>query len=323
MALIVICGLLIYNVAGSSYYDLLKQPNASVTAPPVILENGSTGDNTIYANSTSAKVSVQENHTLELWVDSFDNSSVVWTEIGTSPYLSSVNYPTDYITTSVSAIEDRFNFTDTSESGTINDVEICVYTQQDAGDDGELQIWLHNSTSTVQIASFVTASSWTWYNYSCLSTLSTWTEINDSGLRLEAVKIGGVDVQYVDAALLFVNYTRDNFDSVLEVNNTVAGSWQIRLKKYADSNINRLENCTVYFHNSTDGTSAQIEIENGDYKLGGDVGSWYNLDPLETIYVAMTIDTSSTGTSYVNTYLEILTPGTSTYVQYVITFEIT
>ena len=115
--------------------------------------------------------------------------------------------------------------------------------------------------------------------------------------------------------------SEDTYDYVLRVNNTGTDSWQIRLKKYADSNISRLQNCTIYFHNSTDGTSNQIIIENGSYI--NQTGLWYDLGDSETIYIAMTVNANSAATSYVYTYLEIRTPNTTTYAQYVITFEIT
>ncbi|MCW4001640.1 MAG: hypothetical protein NWE97_00410 [Candidatus Bathyarchaeota archaeon] len=111
------------------------------------------------------------------------------------------------------------------------------------------------------------------------------------------------------------------YDYVLRVNNTVTDSWQIRLKKYSDSNINRLQNCTIYFHNSTDGTSSQIDIQDGSYT--NQTGPWYDLGDSETIYIALTVQANSTATSYICTYLEIRTPNTTTYAQYVITFEIT
>ncbi|MCK4633788.1 hypothetical protein KAT42_03065, partial [Candidatus Bathyarchaeota archaeon] len=126
----------------------------------------------------------------------------------------------------------------------------------------------------------------------------------------------------IDVTLLHI-WTVDtyDYDHVLKINNTVTVPWQIRLKKYADSNINRLENCTIYFHNSTDGASNQIYIQNGVYI--NQTGPWYDLGGSETIYIAMTAQANSTGTSYVHVYLEILTSGTTTYAQYVIAFEIT
>ena len=111
------------------------------------------------------------------------------------------------------------------------------------------------------------------------------------------------------------------YDYVLRVNNTVTDSWQIRLKRYDDSNINRLQNCTIYFHNSTDGASSQIIIENGLFT--SQIGQWYDLGNSETIYIAMTVQVNSTGTSYIYTYLEVRTPNTTTYAQHTITLEIT
>ena len=126
----------------------------------------------------------------------------------------------------------------------------------------------------------------------------------------------------IDATLLHVwTANATTYDYVLRANNTVTDSWQIRLKKYADSNINRLQNCTIYFHNSTDGTSNQIIIENGSYI--NQTGPWYDLGSSRTIYIAMTVQANSAATSYVYAYLEIRTPNTTTYAQYVIIFETT
>ena len=111
------------------------------------------------------------------------------------------------------------------------------------------------------------------------------------------------------------------YDYVLRVNNTEADSWQIRLKKYADSNIDRLQNCTIYFYNSTDGNSNQIEIQNGVYI--NETGPWYDLGDSETIYIALTVQANSIGTSSIFTYLEVRKPSTTIYAQYIITFEIT
>ena len=126
----------------------------------------------------------------------------------------------------------------------------------------------------------------------------------------------------VDATLLHI-WTTDTMthDHVLRINNTVTDSWQIRMKHYSDSNINRLENCTIFFHNSSNGASNQIVIEDGSFV--NETGPWYDLDNSETIYVAMTVQTNSTGTSYAYVYLEVLVTDTTTYAQYIITFKIT
>ncbi len=323
LTVFVLLGYSLQSVAGSAYYSMLMQNYATVSSPPVELQEGTAGNSTIYTNNTSAKVSVEENNTLELWVDGFDNSSVEWDEIGSTPYLSSINYPTDYITTDIDAKEEKFDFANTSATGTINDVKICVYARQNATHNGQMEIHIYNSTGPQRITTITpNNSAWTWNNFSCLTALSTWAEVNNAKLRLTADRIGGADIQYVDAALLSVNYTSYSFDYVLRVNNTATtDSWEIRLKKYSNSSIGRLQNCTIYFRNATNANSTQIVIENGSFNQTE--GPWYNLDNSETIYIAMTVEANSTGTSYVYTYLEIRTPNTTTYAQYVITFKIT
>jgi len=123
------------------------------------------------------------------------------------------------------------------------------------------------------------------------------------------------------SALISVENSSTTYDYVLRVNNTTTDSWQIRLEKYSDSNISRLQNCTIYFHNSTNGISNQIYIENGSYTQ--DLGPWYDLTSLATTYIAITVDANDTGTSYVYIYLEILVPNTTTHNLFIIVFEIT
>jgi hypothetical protein len=108
------------------------------------------------------------------------------------------------------------------------------------------------------------------------------------------------------------------FDYVLRVVNQVSYSWNIRLKAYDQTNIGRLSNCTIYFRNST-GVSRQIYVYSGSYSQ--QVGSWYNLTSLSTIYIAMSVTTNSTGTSSISAYLEVLIPNTSTSNLMVVTFE--
>lgn len=359
---------------------------------------------------------------LELWVDNYDGTKHDWTTVGTTPYLSSINYPTDYIYTSITGgTEEKFDFANASATGAINDVKICVYTRTDG--DEQLEISIHNSTDRYIVAQPTLSTSWTWYNYSCLPILPTWTQVNYAKLRLQMIKVGGSADVYVDAALVSVNYTSLNYeldlevqwtnvdydenseylcvyrgsmgsenitidawngsawknvfadlsigwnnksvssyltssdfairfkganetddvsqdswnidatllhvwtyvektyDYVLRVNNTLTDPWEIRLKKYSNSSINRLENFTISFCNSTNHNSTQIVIENGSFNQTE--GPWYDLGSLETIYIAMTVETNSTEKSIVRTYLEIRILGTTTYLQYMIAFEIT
>ncbi len=113
----------------------------------------------------------------------------------------------------------------------------------------------------------------------------------------------------------------DAYDYVLRASNTGTSSWQIRLNRYSDSGIGRLKNCTIYFRRSSGETSSQIVISNGSLTV--QTGPWLSVTNSETIYIAMTVQGNSTGTSNVYTYLEVLTPGTTTFAQYVVAFGIT
>ena len=54
----VLLGYSLQSVAGTAYYSNEMQTYTTVSSPPVILQNGTAGTSTIYANGTSAKVSV-------------------------------------------------------------------------------------------------------------------------------------------------------------------------------------------------------------------------------------------------------------------------
>lgn len=112
------------------------------------------------------------------------------------------------------------------------------------------------------------------------------------------------------------------YDYVLKIVNNGSDVWKIRLKAYSQSNVGRLTNCTIYFRNSSDGTSRQVYIEDGVYV--NQTGPWYDLpaSPAER-YIVVALQATNSEVSYVYVYLEILVPDKSTYAQYVITFEIT
>jgi hypothetical protein len=111
------------------------------------------------------------------------------------------------------------------------------------------------------------------------------------------------------------------YDYVLRASNTVTNSWQIRLSRYSDSGIGRLQNCTIYFRRSSGEASSQIAISDGLVTI--QTGPWFSMSNVETIYIAMTVQEKSTGTSAIYAYLEVLTPGSTTSVQYALAFRIT
>jgi|GEM_PF-1928994 len=196
--------------------------------------------------------------------------------------------------------------------------ELCIKTGTFTGSENiQVRVWNSTGSSWDWIMN-LTANQWNNVSITSYLTSSTFTVQFLGGTETDDTS---QDSWNIDATLLHVWTSGESFDYVLKVNNTVTDSWQIRLKKYDDSNIDRLQNFTIYFYNSTDGTSSQISIQDGSYI--NQTGPWYDLGGSETIYIAMTVQANSTGTSYISTYLEVRKPGTTIYAQYVITFEIT
>ena len=194
--------------------------------------------------------------------------------------------------------------------------ELCIYSGTTGVESIRVDIW--NTTTSAWDNVFSDLNTNSWNNAS----VTKWLTGSNFTMRFKGGnEIGDVTQSSwnIDAAFLHV-WTPGTCDYVLRVNNTVTDSWQIRLKKYSDSNINRLQNCTIYFHNSSDGNSREIYIEDGSYT--NQTGPWYDLGDSETIYITMTVEAKAIGTSYVYTYLEIRVAGTTTYLQYIIEFEI-
>jgi hypothetical protein len=207
------------------------------------------------------------------------------------------------------------NYTRTNE-------ELCIRTGTTDTEDIEVYVWNATGSSWHKVFDDLVANAWNNVSVSTYLTDSNFT------VRFTGTNKTGDATQSsweIDASLLHMwNDLEDyvyHYDYILRVNNTVTDSWQIRLKEYSDSSIGRLQNCTIYFRNSTNDNSTQIVIENGSFNQTE--GPWYNLTSLETIYITMTVEATIIGTSLVYTYLETRKPGTTTYLQYTIAFEIT
>jgi hypothetical protein len=115
------------------------------------------------------------------------------------------------------------------------------------------------------------------------------------------------------------NYS-STYDYVLEVVNQVSDSFQISLQAYQSSNIVRVSNMTVTFHDGT--ASDQVIISNGS--ITQSEGTPYNLVGSATTYISISnLQADTAGISTLNVYLKSRVPNTTTYSSFVITFEIT
>ena len=191
-----------------------------------------------------------------------------------------------------------------------------------------IQVWNYSSSAYVTSGEgYLTyASSGTNETKFRLITTNPQFYTSNGNAKIKMTGVKATTTQYQQKAnqvKLVYNYSSSsNYNYVLKIVNQVSDTWKIRLKAYSQSNIGRLNNCTIYFRNSSDGTSRQIYIQSGAYV--DPTGSWYDLpaSPAE-IYIAVTLDTSNSEVSYVYVYLEILVPNKTTFAQYVLTFEIT
>jgi hypothetical protein len=110
------------------------------------------------------------------------------------------------------------------------------------------------------------------------------------------------------------------YDYVLEVVNQVGSNWTVYLSVYDSSNIGRLSNCTVSFHDGS--PSNQIQISGG--AITQSTGPQYALPGSSTIYISINnLQATSTGTSYLYVYLIILPSNMSPFNVLHITFQVT
>jgi len=328
----------------SVYYSLSKQSQTTITLPEVILQNGTVGTSTIYTNNTSAKVSITGLQTLYAHQELTVIGGLVYRFLKLTSADSAGETRSAETGTTGRKIMGQWIYQLTGVSTIPASTWTFYYRVNktnsaiEAHCDVNIRIRMSNGTIRQAIATDVANSGAITLSYSTLSGTYSWADYTvvdetdyleiDYYIEVTAKRNNEyVNLRVDDSSLAEINQTRvtniyfpNTYDYVLKANNTATDSWQIRLKKYSDSNINRLQNCTIYFHNSTDGTSSQLVIENGLFT--NETGPWYDLGDSETIYIAMATQANSTGTSSIYTYLEVLIANTSTYAQYIITFEI-
>ena len=112
----------------------------------------------------------------------------------------------------------------------------------------------------------------------------------------------------------------DTYDYVLKVVNQVESNWTVYLSVYDSSNIGRLSNCAVSFHDGSPGN--QIQIAGG--VITQSTGPQYDLLGFSTAYISIDdLQASSNGTSYVYVYLTILPSNMSPFTVLHITFQMT
>jgi hypothetical protein len=146
-------------------------------------------------------------YTSNLWVDLFNPVSRQWTEVGTSPWLNTQNYPSNYIyTNKQNNLHGDFNFQDLPTGTTsINSATLYIYLNPGT-ESIQAEVW-DGATWNVFILS---TSGWSWRSVA-VNFLNTPAKVNNAKLRLRSKGIGGWSGQaMVDAAYLSVSYNAPN-----------------------------------------------------------------------------------------------------------------
>jgi len=122
-----------------------------------------------------------------------------------------------------------------------------------------------------------------------------------------------------DDLLAFGNDETEHFDYVLKVFNAGSNAWTMFLSKSSDSNLGRLSNMTIWFHDG-EGVSRQIQVINGSYTQTS--GSSYNLFVTGTVYIAVACSSSSAGNSTIVVKLKAMVLGSGVSEELQVTFNI-
>lgn len=157
----------------------------------------------------NATVTINPLMTINLYVDSFDNSRTGWNKHGLSPYLNSQNQPTDYVELPsgqelIQQVGD-FGFTNSEKSSeTINSVYLYVYGRKEKEQDSfSVYLW---DGSTWGSPYNITSSDWAWTSWDVSSRLDTWVKIDSVKIYLMGANDQEKGQIGADAAYLYVDF---------------------------------------------------------------------------------------------------------------------
>ena len=181
---------------------------------------------------------------------------------------------------------------------------LCLYGGTMGAEDIRVDVW--NGSSWTNLFTDL-STGWNNVTVSSYLTSSTFT------IRFKGSDETGDTTQdswNIDATLLNVwTDTYDTYDYVLSVTSQKAYDQNITLTLYNYSNINRLSNCTLWFHDGTQ--SVQIKIINGVVTQSS--GPIYALPAGSSRYIAVYVQQSSSGTSTLSIRLDAKTQNSIVY----------
>ena len=158
-----------------------------------------------------------EDPTEPLWATGFVNNKTGWTRVGTTPWLSSQNQPTDYVWTATKKAQiGDWSFANTARppTDTLNGVTLYVYGQS-AGVSGDNTFYIYDGSTWYDVSLPALPTSWGWVNVSLNTWINTWTKVDAAQLYIAHANT--TNRSDVDAAYLLVDYTAasKNFTATL------------------------------------------------------------------------------------------------------------
>jgi hypothetical protein len=189
-----------------------------------------------------------------------------------------------------------------------------------------IQVWNYSSSTYVTSGEGCLTYISTGVNETKLLSINTnpqfYTSNGNAKIRVTGVNSAATEFQQkINQIKLKYSYNSSStYDYVLKIANQVLDNWKVNLKVYSSSNINRLSNTTIRFHDGL--TSDQIIINGGI--ITQSEGPQYDLLGFASIYISISnLQATNSEKSYLYVYLKILVPNTSTYNLFIIAFEIT
>jgi len=153
---------------------------------------------------------------LFLYVNAYNEVRTDWTQVGTTPYLSVIDYNSNYVHTSKNNYEiGDFGFENSGlSSETIQSVTIQLYAKQ-TDTNNPLQLFVWDGSTWTDLGMQAPTTSWGWINYTATA-LNSWTKIDAAKIYMQPAT--GTGLYEVDWARLLIGYFEpDNYEVDLEV----------------------------------------------------------------------------------------------------------
>jgi hypothetical protein len=170
-----------------------------------------------------------------VYTNAFDDSLLVWTEVGSSPYLSDSD--ANYIYTSTNlAKEGNWTFATSAGSGTINSIKLRFEANVTVADCGGFDVYVWNGASWVNVGTIYPTTTMAWNEIDVSSTLNTWAKINGVEVYIYyfSEAAGTCYVRRLTRKIDFIPDTTPPTYSNVNASTTVAGQSCLFSAKWTD-----------------------------------------------------------------------------------------